>query len=83
MIDTVGLDADDTLWHNESIFADYEQRMADLVARYLPGVDFHQRLIELERHNVAIFGYGIKGFELSMIETANEATEGRITAQEI
>ena len=82
-IETVGLDADDTLWHNESIFADYEQRMADLVARYLPDVDFHERLIELERHNVAIFGYGIKGFVLSMIETAIEATEGQITAQEI
>ncbi len=83
MIDTVGLDADDTLWHNESIFADYEERMANLVARYLPDVDFHERLIELERHNVAIFGYGIKGFVLSMIETAIEATEGRITAEEI
>lgn len=82
-IDTVGLDADDTLWHNESIFADYEQRMADLVARHLPDVDFHERLIELERHNVAIFGYGIKGFVLSMIETAIEATEGQITAEEI
>lgn len=82
-IETVGLDADDTLWHNESIFADYEERMASLVARYLPDVDFHERLIELERHNVAIFGYGIKGFVLSMIETAIEATEGQITAQEI
>ncbi len=82
-IHAVGLDADDTLWHNESIFADYEQRMADLVARYLPDVDFHERLIELERHNVAIFGYGIKGFVLSMIETAIEATEGQITAEEI
>ncbi|MCY4163546.1 MAG: HAD family hydrolase [bacterium] len=83
MIDTIGLDADDTLWHNETIFADYEQRMADLVARYLPAVNFHERLINLERHNVAIFGYGIKGFVLSMIETAIEATEGRITAEEI
>ena len=83
MIETVGLDADDTLWHNESIFADYEDRMARLVARYLPDVDFHERLIELERHNVAIFGYGIKGFVLSMIETAIEATEGKITAEEI
>ena len=83
MIDTVGLDADDTLWHNESIFADYEDRMARLVARYLPDVDFHERLIELERHNVTIFGYGIKGFVLSMIETAIEATEGQITAEEI
>ena len=82
-IEIVGLDADDTLWHNESIFADYEERMASLVARYLPDVDFHERLIELERHNVAIFGYGIKGFVLSMIETAIEATEGQITAQEI
>ncbi|WP_420435310.1 HAD family hydrolase [Candidatus Poriferisocius sp.] len=83
MIDTVGLDADDTLWHNQSIFADYEERMANLVARYLPDVDFHERLIALERHNVAIFGYGIKGLVLSMIETAIEATEGRITAEEI
>ncbi len=83
MIDTIGLDADDTLWHNESIFADYEDRMARLVGRYLPDVDFHQRLIELERRNVAIFGYGIKGFVLSMIETAIEATEGRITAGDI
>ena len=83
MIETVGLDADDTLWHNESIFVDYEDRMARIVARYLPDVDFHERLIELERHNVAIFGYGIKGFVLSMIETAIEATEGKITAEEI
>ena len=83
MIDTVGLDADDTLWHNESIFADYEDRMARIVARYLPDADFHERLIKLEQHNVAIFGYGIKGFVLSMIETAIEATEGQITAEEI
>ncbi|WP_419919026.1 HAD family hydrolase [Candidatus Poriferisocius sp.] len=83
MIDTVGLDADDTLWHNEPIFADYEDRMCRLVGRYLPDADVHERLIALERQNVAVFGYGIKGFVLSMIETAIEATGGRITAEEI
>ncbi|MXW41746.1 MAG: HAD family hydrolase [Acidimicrobiia bacterium] len=83
MIDTIGLDADDTLWHNESIFANYEDRMAQLVSTHLPGINFHDRLIDLERRNVRIFGYGIKGFVLSMIETAIEATEGRITSEEI
>ncbi len=83
-IDTIGFDADDTLWHNEDDFRASEQMLAELLAPYLgtgPDVDAH--LLAVERANLEVFGYGVKGFLLSMIETAITLTEGRIRADEI
>jgi putative hydrolase of the HAD superfamily len=69
-IRVIGFDADDTLWHNETIFHLSEQRFVELLAPHAPSADLAERLIETERRNLRLYGYGIKGFTLSMIETA-------------
>ena len=79
----VGLDGDDTLWHNEPIFADVEARLRDLIHTYVGGVDVDARLVERERDNLELFGYGVKAFTLSMIETAIELTRGGITGDDV
>ena len=76
----MGFDADDTLWHSESHFAVTEQRFRDLLRPWLPPADVAGRLLERERANLEIFGYGVKGFTLSMIETAIEVSEGTLPA---
>lgn len=83
MIELVALDADDTLWHNEPLYRGTEQQLRELLARYEPPEEIEQRLYETERRNLEHFGYGVKGFVLSMIETAIELTEGRIESADI
>ena len=83
MIDTVAFDADDTLWHNEHLFQDNQKKLEAIVQRYRPGEDIHEALFAVEMQNLALFGYGIKGFTLSMVEAAIQLTEGRITAPEV
>jgi putative hydrolase of the HAD superfamily len=83
MIDTLAFDADDTLWHNEHLFQDTQKQLEAIVQRYRPGEDIHDALFAVEMRNLALFGYGIKGFTLSMVEAAVQLTEGRITAPEI
>jgi putative hydrolase of the HAD superfamily len=83
MFDIIAFDADDTLWHNESLYSATQTRLAELLAPYLDGVDVDARLYETERRNIPYFGYGIKSFTLSMIETAIALTEGRITPADI
>ncbi len=75
---TVAFDADDTLWENETFFRDIEARFLDLMAPHVPGTDLGARLLAAERRNLGRYGFGIKGFLLSMIETAVEASEGRV-----
>ncbi|RVT87233.1 HAD family hydrolase [Rhodobacteraceae bacterium CCMM004] len=77
-ITTVGFDADDTLWHNESFYRLTQARFADLLADHAATEDLEARLLAAERRNLGRYGYGIKGFMLSMIETAVEVTEGRV-----
>jgi putative hydrolase of the HAD superfamily len=68
----VGFDADDTLWHSEDSFHAAEQAFVDLLTPYVdPGVDVKAALTATERTNLSIFGYGVKAFGLSMIETAS------------
>ena len=74
----IGFDADDTLWHNESLFALTQARFRDLLAPYGDADKIDARLYATEIRNLDHFGYGIKGFTLSMVETAVELTEGRI-----
>lgn len=80
---TIGFDADDTLWQNEQFFRLTEARFADLLAPHAPDIDIDARLLEAERRNLAFYGFGIKGFVLSMIETAIELTDGRVPAKVI
>ncbi len=75
-ITTVGLDADDTLWHNETIFRLTQARFRDLMAEVAAPEVLDERLAAVERRNLALYGYGVKGFTLSLIETAMELTGG-------
>ncbi|WP_374472583.1 HAD family hydrolase [Phenylobacterium sp.] len=83
-ITTVGLDADDTLWHNETLFRLTQDRFRALMADVAPPEVLDQRLAEIEKRNLRLYGYGVKGFTLSMIETVMELTgnepPGRVVA---
>ena len=81
--DVVALDADDTLWHNETIFSATQTQFRDLLARYREPEWIDRRLYETETRNLQHFGYGVKGFTLSMIESAIELTEGQVTGAEV
>lgn len=83
MIEVIAFDGDDTLWHNESIFSVTQDRFRGLLEGYAPGIAVDERLLATETRNLRLFGYGIKGFTLSMIETAIEVTEGRVAAADI
>ena len=83
MFDFIALDADDTLWHNEALFQATAREFAALLSRHHPPEWIQERLFATETKNLRHFGYGIKGFTLSMIETSIELTEGRITGAEI
>ena len=82
-LQTIGFDADDTLWHNERFFVLTQERFADLLRDYAEKEHLVERLIEAERRNIGHYGFGVKGFVLSMIETAIEVTEGRVPASVI
>jgi len=77
-ITTIGFDADDTLWQNEQFFRLTQERFAALLADHADAEMLGNRLLEAERRNLKHYGFGIKGFVLSMIETAVEITEGRV-----
>jgi putative hydrolase of the HAD superfamily len=82
-ITTIGFDADDTLWQNESFFRLTQDRFTALLADYADPDHLHDRLLAAERRNLGHYGFGVKGFTLSMIETAIEVTEGRVPASVI
>jgi putative hydrolase of the HAD superfamily len=79
----IGFDADDTLWHNERIFQMTERDFAGLLAGHAEPIAISERLLAAEARNLALYGYGIKGFTLSMIETAIEVTGGKVPARVI
>lgn len=79
-ITTVGLDADDTLWHNETIFRLTHARFIELLADHGDENVIEARLAGVEQRNLRLYGYGVKGFTLSMIETAMELTDGNLPA---
>ena len=79
-ITTVGLDADDTLWHNETIFRLTHERFVSLLADHADPATLEARLAETEKRNLQLYGYGVKGFTLSMLETAMELTGGEAPA---
>jgi putative hydrolase of the HAD superfamily len=77
---TIGFDADDTLWQNEHFYKLTTDRFAGLLAEYASPERIAATLLESEKRNLALYGYGIKGFTLSMIETALEVTDRRASA---
>jgi len=80
---TIGFDADDTLWHNERFFALTQDHFAALLVDHTDRDTLMARLLAAERRNLPHYGFGIKGFTLSMIETAIEVTDGRVPASVI
>ena len=76
----IAFDADDTLWQNERFYRLTQDRFAELLRDYTDPDHLMSRLLEAERRNLGHYGYGIKGFVLSMIETAIEVTESRVPA---
>ncbi|MFT6931866.1 MAG: putative hydrolase of the HAD superfamily [Paracoccaceae bacterium] len=82
-IATIGFDADDTLWQNETFFRLTQDRFAELLTDYADRDHLYSRLLAAERRNLGSYGFGIKGFVLSMIETAIEVTDQRVPASVI
>ncbi len=81
--DLIAFDADDTLWHTERLYVETQARFARLLAHYHSLDWINHSLDQAQSRNIAHFGYGIKSFALSMIETAVDLTEGRISGQDI
>lgn len=79
----MALDADDTLWHNEPLFTSVRDQFCAMLARYQPEGIPNEWLDGVEMRNLRHFGYGVKGFVLSMIETSIEMTGGRVDASDI
>jgi putative hydrolase of the HAD superfamily len=82
-LSAIGFDADDTLWQNEQFYRLTEARFAELLSGYADPDHLSERLLAAEGRNLRHYGFGIKGFTLSMIETAIEVTEGRVPAKVI
>ena len=82
-ITVVGLDGDDTLWHNETRFNITQGEFRELLHRHAPDAAVDEHLFQTEMKNLGLYGYGIKSFTLSMIETAIQLTEGRIPATDL
>jgi len=80
---TIGFDADDTLWQNEQFFRMTERQFAELLADFAEADHLSERLLQAERRNLGHYGFGIKGFTLSMIETAIEVTDGKVPSRVI
>jgi putative hydrolase of the HAD superfamily len=83
MLTTIGFDADDTLWQNEAYFRLTQDRFTDLLRDHADPEHLADRLLAAERRNIGAYGFGVKGFTLSMIETAIEITDGAVPASVI
>jgi putative hydrolase of the HAD superfamily len=79
----VGFDGDDTLWHSETRFHVTQGEFRELLRRHVPDADIDARLADTEMQNLGIYGYGVKSFTLSMLETAIELTGARIPATDL
>lgn len=77
-LQTIGFDADDTLWHNERFFKLTQDRFEELLSDYTDTSQLHDRLVAAEKRNIGQYGFGVKGFVLSMIETAIDVTDGAV-----
>jgi len=82
-LSVIGFDADDTLWVNETFFREAEEEFASLMDAYETPNRIHQELYKIEVKNLPIYGYGIKGFVLSMIETAIDLSDGKVSQKNI
>ena len=81
--DMIAFDADDTLWHTEQLYVDVQTQFKALLDNYIDTAALMDALYAVEMRNLNYFGYGVKGFLLSMIETAIELTDGRVAGRDI
>ncbi|AWX45683.1 hypothetical protein HME9304_02710 [Flagellimonas maritima] len=82
-IKVIGFDADDTLWVNETYFRETEERFAELLEGYETKNKIDQELFKMEMANLELYGYGIKGFMLSMIESALDLSNYKVPQETI
>ena len=85
MLKLIGFDADDTLWHSEIYFRVAHESFEKILSHYLDLTNHkvHEHLLDVERRNIKLFGYGAKGMTLSMLETAISITQERISAKHL
>lgn len=83
MIHTIAFDADDTLWHNETAYREAAARLEQLLADHYGLSDIEGQIYATEKNNLAFFGYGVKSYTISMIETAVRLTDSRIEAKHV
>jgi len=82
-IDVLAFDADDTLWHSESYFQDVQLKVSAILDKYASHDQVQAHLHETELRNIHLFGYGVKGFTLSMVETAIQISDRQVSAADI
>lgn len=79
----IGVDADDTLWINEEFYHGMERKVARLLEPWYSGGDIEKEMYRTEMSNLELFGYGAKGFILSLLETSLRVTENRIDGERV
>lgn len=79
----IAFDADDTLWVNETFFREAESEFCQLLKEYGSEEEIHQKLFDVEMQNLELYGYGVKGFMLSMVETLNQVTNGKASMDQV
>ena len=82
-LDLVAFDADDTLWHNLVHFDAAQMRFGEMFSNYMPALEAREQLNTAEKNNIKLYGFGIKSFTLSMIETAIAISDGAVDAATI
>jgi putative hydrolase of the HAD superfamily len=85
MLELIGFDGDDTLWHSEGYYQAAGAEFRAILGNYIDVTDghVHDSVLSTERRNLKLFGYGAKGMTLSMVETAIAMTDARIAARDI
>ena len=82
-IQIIAFDADDTLWVNEPYFQETEKKFCDMLEDFLPHHSISRELLTIEIKNLTHYGYGVKGFILSMVEAAITITDRKIGVESI
>lgn len=82
-ITVIGVDGDDTLWHSEGAFTKAQSQAAQLVNEWAQPEDFAAHMTAVERENISLYGYGAKGYALSLVEAAVAVSGGAIPSERI
>ena len=82
-IEFIAFDADDTLWENELYFQELEHKFCHLLRKYSPAPSVSEELFKTEIKNLHIYGYGLKGMLLCMIETICKVTNGKKSSDQV